>query len=116
MDIGSLRTLPAADQALKDIRELGLERHVIELAAYGFTVIPPEKTRASDGFVERRSVRPMRAHQELELRIHSDWPGRTASASRPHSERPASSELPCPEALGGHPRCVIRTGQLRLGN
>lgn len=52
-DIAALGTSPNADPLVQTILERGLERHIIELDAYGFTVIPPEKMGTSPGFAER---------------------------------------------------------------
>ena len=39
-----------------------LERNVMELAAYGFTVVPPEKTGIAPDFVERLRDAILRTH------------------------------------------------------
>ena len=39
-----------------------MEHNVVELDAYGFTVIPPEKTAAAPGFVERLRDAILRTH------------------------------------------------------
>ena len=62
MDITALQKSPAADAAVGEIVRYGLERNVVELAAYGFTVIPPEKTAASPDFVERLRDAILRTH------------------------------------------------------
>ena len=62
MDITALHASPAADAAVSEITRYGLERNVVELDAYGFTVIPPEKTGAAPGFVERLRDAILRTH------------------------------------------------------
>ena len=62
MDITALQASPAADAAVSEITRYGLERNVVELDAYGFTVIPPEKTGAAPGFVERLRDAILRTH------------------------------------------------------
>ena len=64
MDIPALQASPAADAAVSEIVQYGLERNVVELAAYGFTVIPPEKTAAPPGFTERLREAILRTHGE----------------------------------------------------
>ena len=62
MDIPALQASPAADAAVGEIVRYGLERNVVELAAYGFTVIPPEKTAAAPDFVPRLRDAILRTH------------------------------------------------------
>ncbi len=62
MDIAALQCSPAADAAVGEIRRYGLESNVVELAAYGFTVIPPEKTAAASDFVPRLRDAILRTH------------------------------------------------------
>ena len=62
MDITALQASPNADAAVGEIARYGLERNVVELAAYGFTVIPPEKTVAAPDFVERLREAILRTH------------------------------------------------------
>ena len=62
MDITALHASPAADAAVSEITRYGLEHNVVELDAYGFTVIPPEKTAAAPGFVERLRDAILRTH------------------------------------------------------
>ena len=62
MDITAVQASPAADAAVSEITRYGLERNVVELDAYGFTVIPPEKTGAAPGFVERLRDAILRTH------------------------------------------------------
>ena len=64
MDITALQSSPNADAAVAEIVRYGLERNVVELAAYGFTVIPPENTGVSAYFVERLRNAILRTHDE----------------------------------------------------
>ena len=62
MDITALQASPNADAAVSEILRYGLERNVMELAAYGFTVVPPEKTGIAPDFVERLRDAILRTH------------------------------------------------------
>ena len=62
MDITALQASPNADAAVGEIARYGLERNIVELAAYGFTVIPPEKTAAAPDFVPRLRDAILRTH------------------------------------------------------
>lgn len=53
MDIAALDATPHADALVRRVRELELADHILDLEAYGFTVIPPEKTGVGQNFVER---------------------------------------------------------------
>lgn len=44
---------PHADAVFNEIARYGLFENVVELEAYGFTVVPPEKLHSSPGFTER---------------------------------------------------------------
>lgn len=44
---------PDVDNLMADIRQYELQDHIIELEAYGMTVVPPEKMHASPGFIDR---------------------------------------------------------------
>ena len=52
MNIAGLGKSPNADVLVGDICKYGLERHVVELDAYGFTVVPPQTLGIRDGFVD----------------------------------------------------------------
>lgn len=41
------------DSLMEQIRQFDLFEHVVELEAYGMTVVPAEKMQSTDGFVER---------------------------------------------------------------
>ena len=53
MNIVSLGTSPNVDPLVQTIVEHDLERNIVELDAYGFTVIPPEKLGTPPGFADR---------------------------------------------------------------
>ena len=53
MDISDYNTSPNVDPLVQELDEYGLTKHVVELEAYGLTVVPPEKMGVDEGFVER---------------------------------------------------------------
>ena len=53
MDISDYGTSPSVDPLIKDIEKYDLLKNVVELEAYGMTVVPPEKMQSSPGFVDR---------------------------------------------------------------
>ncbi len=53
MDIADYQTSPNIDPLVKEIEDFGLMKHVIELEAYGMTVVPPETIGAAADFAER---------------------------------------------------------------
>jgi hypothetical protein len=53
MDISEYGASPNVDPLIKELEGYDLFRHVVELEAYGMTVVPPEKMRASPGFIDR---------------------------------------------------------------
>ena len=53
MDIADYETSPHVDPLMKELDQYGLLKHVVELEAYGLTVVPPETIGASPDFVER---------------------------------------------------------------
>src|SRR5262249_32841327 len=44
---------PNVDPIMRDLGRYDLHRHVVELEAYGMTVVPPEKVRSAHRFTER---------------------------------------------------------------
>ncbi len=64
MDIADYGTSPHVDPLIKDIEAFGLMKHVIELEAYGMTVVPPETMRSSDGFIHRLRGAIVRAYEK----------------------------------------------------
>lgn len=53
MDIAALGTSPCADELVAAIRKYELAEHIVELDAYGFTVIPPEKAGLGPDLLDR---------------------------------------------------------------
>lgn len=53
MNIEDYGASPNVDGLIKDLETYGLFRHVVELEAYGMTVVPPETMRSSAGFIDR---------------------------------------------------------------
>jgi Phytanoyl-CoA dioxygenase (PhyH) len=53
MDIAKSGTSPNVDPLMGDLETYGLFKHVVELEAYGMTVVPPETLRSSPGFIDR---------------------------------------------------------------
>ena len=53
MSLSSYDAYPDVDKLMAEIGKYDLYEHVVELEAYGMTVVPPEKMQSSDGFVDR---------------------------------------------------------------
>lgn len=53
MDLKDRKACEHVDPLMEDIERFGLYRHIVELEAYGLTVVPPETVRTDDHFVER---------------------------------------------------------------
>jgi len=53
MNISEYGTSKHVDPLMREFEAYGLFRHVVELEAYGMTVVPPQTLRSSDGFIER---------------------------------------------------------------
>ncbi|TAJ72763.1 MAG: hypothetical protein EPO51_07490 [Phenylobacterium sp.] len=53
MRISDQGASPHADAIMKEIARYDLFENVVELEAYGLTVVPPEKLRTAEGFIER---------------------------------------------------------------
>ena len=53
MDIAGKGLQPHVDPLVKEIKRLDLTENVMELEAYGFTVIPPSKTGISPEWIGR---------------------------------------------------------------
>jgi Phytanoyl-CoA dioxygenase (PhyH) len=53
MDISDYGASPNADLVVRDLGRYDLYKHVVELEAYGITVVPPEKLPSSTGFIDR---------------------------------------------------------------
>ncbi len=53
MSLADHAVYPDADSVMREIRKYDLFEHVVELEAYGLTIVPPEKMHAGDGFIQR---------------------------------------------------------------
>jgi ectoine hydroxylase-related dioxygenase (phytanoyl-CoA dioxygenase family) len=53
MALADYGVYPDVDNLMGDIQKHDLATHIVELEAYGMTVVPPEKMQASEGFIER---------------------------------------------------------------
>ena len=73
MNIAELGKSPHADPLVKTILEHDLARHIVELDAYGFTVIPPEKLGTSPGFAERLRAAILNTYQKRHNVEIDDW-------------------------------------------
>lgn len=70
MEIGDWQSVAGMAQTYRQARELGIETNIAELEAFGFTVIPPEKTGAPKDFAKRLLARlEDMARQEDELAV-----------------------------------------------
>ena len=82
MDIAALGKSPNADPLVQTIMEHDLARHIVELDAYGFTVIPPEKMGTSPGFADRLRDAILNTYQRRHDVEIDDW--RTADLPAPN--------------------------------
>lgn len=53
MSLADYNVYPDVDGLMAEIGKYDLYEHIVELEAYGLTVVPPEKMRSSEGFIER---------------------------------------------------------------
>ena len=53
MSLSSYEAYPDVDNLMAEIDKYDLYEHIVELEAYGMTVVPPEKMQSSAGFVDR---------------------------------------------------------------
>lgn len=53
MDLKDHKASEHVDPLMEDIERLGLYKHIVELEAYGLTVVPPETAGVDESFVER---------------------------------------------------------------
>jgi ectoine hydroxylase-related dioxygenase (phytanoyl-CoA dioxygenase family) len=53
MNISEYGTSEHVDPLMRELETYGLFRHVVELEAYGMTVVPPETMRSKPGFADR---------------------------------------------------------------
>ena len=78
MDIASKGSQPHVDSLISEIKRLDLTENVMELEAYGFTVIPPSKTGIKEEWIARLRkaiLTTVERRHELDL---SDWETRTS--------------------------------------
>lgn len=73
MDIAAKGAHPYADSLVNEIKRLDLSEHVMELEAYGFTVIPPSKTGITDDWVARLRNAILRTVERRGGVDLSDW-------------------------------------------
>jgi hypothetical protein len=64
MDIAALGTSPNADELVSSIDKFGLHKHIVDLDAYGFTVIPPETLGVKPESTERLREAVLRTYEE----------------------------------------------------
>ena len=53
MSLSEYQVYPDVDNLMLELNKYDLFEHVVELEAYGITVVPPEKMQSSEGFIER---------------------------------------------------------------
>lgn len=53
MSLAEYSAYPDVDKLMAEVGKYDLYEHIVELEAYGLTIVPPEKMRSSAGFVER---------------------------------------------------------------
>jgi hypothetical protein len=76
-----------ADPVVRELEKYDLFRHVVELEAYGMTVVPPQTMRTAPGFIERLREAILRTCEKRNGVAIGDW--RTANA--PTSDALASN-------------------------
>lgn len=77
MEIGDWKSVAGMADTYREARRLGIETNIAELEAFGFTIIPPEKTGAPKDFAKKlydKLLEMARREDELsvELNKHSD--------------------------------------------
>ena len=53
MSLSEYKVYPDVDNLMVELNKYDLFEHIVELEAYGITVVPPEKMHSSEGFIER---------------------------------------------------------------
>ena len=53
MGLADYNVYPDVDNLMAEIKQYDLFEHVVELEAYGITVVPPEKMQSGPGFIDR---------------------------------------------------------------
>jgi hypothetical protein len=81
MDISEYGTSPNVDPLIKDIQAYGLFKHVVELEAYGMTLVPPETMRSSEGFIDRLRKAIIRTYEKRTGTLVGDPATAPASAA-----------------------------------
>ena len=77
MNISDYGTSPHVDPLMADIEAYGLFKHVVELEAYGMTVVPPETMRSNPAFAERLREAILRTSEKRNGVVIGDY--RTAA-------------------------------------
>jgi len=77
MDISGKGTQPFLDPLIEEIKRLDLSEHVVELEAYGFTVIPPSKSGITKAWVGRLRDAILHTVERRGGVDLSDWETRT---------------------------------------
>ena len=73
MTMADYGAAPNLDPLMRDLAAWDLFGHVAELEAYGVTVVPPEKMRASEGFVDRLRDAILRTFETRTGARIGDW-------------------------------------------
>lgn len=73
MDMADYNAAPNLDPLMRDLAAYDLFNHVAELEAYGVTVVPPEKMRASEGFADRLRDAILRTWEKRTGSRIGDW-------------------------------------------
>lgn len=81
MDIPSLDSSPNLDAVMQSIERHDMTKHALDLATYGFTVVPPEKLGVDDGFVERLRNAIIKTHERRHGVDISDYKNAELDAS-----------------------------------
>ena len=53
MEMFDHNAYPEVDSIMRDVDKYDLYKHLVDLQAYGLTVVPPEKMQLGDTFVQR---------------------------------------------------------------
>ena len=73
MALADYDVYPAVDKLIGEIKKYDLFEHIVELEAYGMTVVPPEKMQSRDGFVDRLRDAIIRACEARNGVKIGDW-------------------------------------------
>ena len=85
MGLAEYNVYPQVDGLMRDIETYDLHKNVVELQAYGMTIVPPEKMHSSAGFIDRLRdaiIKTCETRNDIELGDH-----RTAEATREQTGR-----------------------------